>query len=298
MPLRQSTTCAGQFMGYFQAFNTQEKVFEPKTPSEIAAMRRSAAAVCAVIARARDSIRVGMSTAELDGIIAREIERQGGTPAFKGYRGYPAVSCISIDEELVHAVPSRERVFRPGQLVSIDVGLFLDGFCGDAATTVLIDDGEWSVDDPRWRLMQVTYQSMMEALPMARPGRRIGDVSSVIQQYVETRGYTVIREYVGHAVGRRMHEKPDVPNFGKRGEGVRIVSGLVLCFEPMVSAGKPDTVVLQDGWTVVMADGSLCAHYEHMVAVTENGPELLSIPDIIKPTRIYGTGTTGTAGTR
>jgi|YNPBryBLVA2012_1023415.scaffolds.fasta_scaffold08177_5 methionyl aminopeptidase len=278
-------------MGYFRARDAQEKLFEPKTPSEIAVMRRAAAAVCAILARARDSIRIGMPTAELDDIIAIEIKRRGGTPAFKGYRGYPAVSCISIDHELVHGIPSRNRLFQPGQMVSIDVGMFLDGFCGDAATTLLLDDGKWSIDDPRWRLMQVTYHAMMEALPRVRPGVRMGDVSSVIQRYAEEHGYGVVREYVGHAVGRQMHEKPDVPNFGNPGEGVRIIEGLVLCFEPMLSAGDPGTSVLKDGWTVVMADGSLCAHYEHMVAVTETGPVLLTDPEIIQPQRIYGTGT-------
>lgn len=263
-------------------------IIESKSLREIEIIRDAAKLVCEILKIIKDNIKINISTLELEEVVCETIKQYGVESSFKGYRGYPACSCISINDELVHGIPKKEKKICNGDIVSIDIGIKYKGFYADVATTVLVrstnDKNIHSSElDKKINLLNVTYQSILEVLPYIKEGVRVGDIGSRIQEFVERNGYNVIREYVGHTIGRQLHEKPDIPNFGTKGEGVRLVSGMVICIEPMVSTGGWQTTVSDDGWTVKMKDGSLCAHFEHMILVGKDKSELLSYHDVIKP---------------
>jgi methionyl aminopeptidase len=244
-----------------------------KTPQEIEKMRRSGAAVRAVLEHVRVLVKPGVTTLDLENAAESKIAELGATPAFKGYRGYPCVLCTSVNEQVVHGIPSREQVLRSGDIVSIDCGVVLDGYYGDAAITVPVGN---QVAPKARRLLDVTMKSLETAIGVVRPGATLGDIGAAVQEVVEADGFSVVREFVGHGIGTRMHEDPQVPNFGQRGVGARLRAGMVIAIEPMVNVGKPGVQVLSDGWTAVTEDGSLSAHFEHTVAVTEEGATILT----------------------
>ena len=242
-----------------------------KSDREIAVMRRAGRIVATVLGILTKELRAGMKTKELDAIAARELVRLGAKPSFKGYRGFPANLCVSVNDEIVHGIPG-ERVLAEGDIVSLDLGAIFDGFQGDAALTVGI--GEISREASR--LVKTTELALEAGINTACAGARLGDVSAAIQKYAESRGYSVIREYTGHGIGREMHEEPQIPNFGEKGTGLVLERGMTLAFEPMVSIGDWRTRVGSNHWTVSTVDGSLAAHFEHTVAITDAGPEVLT----------------------
>ncbi len=264
---------------YKNFYLINNKIIEQKTEEEIKIIKQAAKILCKIIEVAKKNIKVGISTKELDEIIYDSILKYNCQAAFKGYRGYPTSSCISIDNELVHGIPKKEKKISKNQIVSIDVGIKYEGFYADAATTVLVG----KKDIKKWNLLNTTYDSILKVLPYIKENTTVGEIGFQIQQYVEKNGYNVIREYVGHTIGRNLHEKPDIPNFAIQSETERLISGMVICIEPMVSMGDYKTAVLEDGWTVVMKDGSLCAHYEHMILINKDSAELLTDENVIKP---------------
>lgn len=221
---------------------------------------------------AEEAVREGISTWELDRIIRAYIEKSGAKPTFLGYGGFPGSACISVNEEVIHGIPSKKKILCEGDIVKVDVGACYRGYNGDSARTFPVG----KISDEAKRLIEVTKQSFFEAVKLALVGNRIGDIGSAVQDCAEAAGYSVVRKYVGHGVGAELHEDPEVPNFGTKGRGVRIYSGMTLAIEPMVNQGTADVKVLDNGWTVVTADGKLSAHYEHSIAVTDNGPLLLT----------------------
>lgn len=218
-------------------------------------------------------VRPGVTSADLDREFEKRIRAAGATPSFKGYHGFPASICCSVNQELVHGIPNR-RKFNEGDLVSLDVGLIYKGWQADMAITIPVG----KIDDKKQLLIDVTRQSLMEGIKAAKPGARLGDIGHAVQAYIESFGFGVVREYVGHGIGRQLHEKPQVPNFGDPGTGEKIVKGMCLALEPMVTMGDYRTKVLSDNWTVVTADGKLCAHFEHTIAITDDGNEILTAP--------------------
>ena len=243
-----------------------------KSDREIAVMRRAGRIVAAVLEILAREVRPGMKTKELDDITARELERLGAKPSFKGYRGFPANLCVSINDEIVHGIPG-ERVLVEGDVVSLDVGAIFNDFQGDAAVTV----GVGEISSEARKLMETTEGALKAGIAAACPGARLGDVSAAIQHYAESKGYSVVREYTGHGIGREMHEEPQIPNFGLPGQGPVLKKGMVLALEPMVNIGDWRTKVGDDNWTVFTSDGSLSAHFEHTIAVTDAEPEVLTI---------------------
>ncbi|MFH1372423.1 MAG: type I methionyl aminopeptidase [bacterium] len=243
-----------------------------KTKEEIEIMRRAGRIVARTLQMVGENIRPGMTTGELDRLIEDFIRSQGAQPAFKGYRGFPAAACISVDSEVVHGIPG-DRAIMEGDIVSVDTGSLLDGFYGDSARTYAI--GEVSPD--KARLMEVTMNSLMAGIDNARKGCKLGGVSAAVQKTAEAEGYGVVRELVGHGIGRNMHEEPQVPNFGPEDAGPVLKTGMVLAIEPMINMGTYRVKTLSDGWTVVTADGQPSAHFEHTVAVGENGTEILTV---------------------
>jgi methionyl aminopeptidase len=249
-----------------------------KSPEEIEVMRAANLVVAEVLAELCQRVRPGVATSELDRIAEEITRRRGAVPAFKGYevhgRVFPASVCISINEEVVHGIPSDKRFLHEGDIVGIDFGVRHQGFYGDAAITVPVD----RADPEAERLMRATREALWAGIEQVQVGQRLGDVSAAIQERVEREGFSVVREFVGHGIGKRLHEEPQVPNFGKADRGVRLREGMVLAIEPMVNAGVPDVIIKEDGWTAVTKDGSRSAHFEHSVAVTEKGPYVLSQP--------------------
>ncbi len=235
-------------------------------------MRRAGRLVAETLDKLQAAVKPGMSTADLDRIAYEHITKHGGTPSFKGYHGFPASICTSVNDEVVHGIPSKRRILEEGDIVSIDCGAIIGGWHGDAAVTVPVGHTTPEMD----RLLEVTKKSLYKGIEQAVPGRHLGDVSAAIQRYVEKHGYSVVREYVGHGIGRQMHEEPQVPNWGTPGRGMLLKEGMALALEPMVNAGKADVRVLKDDWTVVTQDGEWSAHFEHTVALTGNGPEILT----------------------
>jgi methionyl aminopeptidase len=221
------------------------------------------------------SARAGMSTEELDARAERGIRERGGIPTFKGYNGFPGSICASVNDEVVHGIPG-SRVLRDGDLLSIDIGTTLDGYVSDSAVTVAIGE----VGENAKRLMRVTQECLMLGIAQMHKGNRLGDIGHAVQQHAEANGYGVVRELVGHGVGTKMHEEPQVPNYGRAGSGLELRSGLVLAIEPMITEGHYSVETLKDGWTVVTADGKLAAHFEHTIAVTDDGPKILTLRDI------------------
>jgi methionyl aminopeptidase len=214
----------------------------------------------------------GVSTEVLDQVAEAYIRSHGGVPAFKGYQGFPASICVSINEEVIHGIPSRLRQVKSGDIISVDIGASLNGYVGDAASTLAIGQ----VDRESLRLMQTTQEALMKGIAQAVPGNRLSDISHAIQSHVESQGFSVVREYVGHGIGTAMHEQPQIPNFGAPGRGPRLKRGMVLAIEPMVNAGDFEVKTLTDGWTVVTKDGTRSAHFEHSVAITDRGPWILT----------------------
>jgi methionyl aminopeptidase len=244
-----------------------------KSHDEIDRMRVAGRITAGTIERVLATVRPGVSTAELDAVAESYISEQGATPAFKGYRGFPASICASINNEIVHGIPSRTRVLRERDLVSLDFGSVWDGFVGDSAVTVVVGEAPSAEAE---KLVRVTEEALEAGIAQIRPGGRLSDISHAVQQVAEGAGFSVVREYVGHGIGRAMHEDPQIPNYGPPGRGPELRPGLVLAVEPMVNLGGWETIALDDGWTVVTADGSLSAHFEHTIAVTDDGHEVLT----------------------
>lgn len=243
-----------------------------KNGEQLALMREAGRITGEAILTARDHIREGVSTAYLDKVIREFIERCGARPTFLGYGGFPASACISINDEVIHGIPSKTRYLREGDIVKIDVGATYKGFTGDSANTF----GVGKISEEAQKLIDVTRDCFYKGVGQARSGCRVGDISAAVGDYATSLGYGVVREYVGHGVGRELHEDPEVPNFGTRGRGPRLYSGMTLAIEPMITRGDYKVRVLDNDWTVVTADGSLSAHYEHSVAITDGDPELLT----------------------
>ena len=243
-----------------------------KSPREISLMRQAGKITAAARALAGKMVTAGTTTREIDKAVHDFIISQGATPAFLNYNGYPASTCISVNDELIHGIPGK-RVLRDGDVVSVDVGAIKDGYVGDCAATFIV--GEGSEEDKR--LVEITRQSFFEGIKYAREGYRVSDISHAIQQYVEANGFSVVREYVGHGIGAAMHESPEVPNYGKPGRGPRLVRGMTIAVEPMVNQGAAAIKVLPDGWTVVSADGRKTAHYENTILITGGDPEILTV---------------------
>jgi methionyl aminopeptidase len=221
-------------------------------------------------------VQAGVSTLDLDAVAESEIRKFGARPAFKGYRGFPKTLCVSINEEIVHGIPSKRKLI-DGDIVSLDLGAIWDGFYGDAARTFAVG----TISSEAAQLVEVTRESLNKAIEQARAGNRIGDIGFAVQQYVEGYGYSVVREFVGHGIGRNLHEDPQIPNYGKPGQGPRIKAGMVFAIEPMVCQGGPEVEILKDNWTAITRDRSLAAHFEHSIAITEDGPLVLSdIPEM------------------
>ena len=244
-----------------------------KSHDEIDRMRVAGRITAGTIERVLAAVRPGVSTADLDAVAESYIREQGATPAFKGYRGFPASICASINNEIVHGIPSRARVVRERDLVSLDFGSVWDGFVGDSAVTVVVGEAPSAEAE---KLVRVTEEALEAGIAQIRPGGRLSDISHAVQQVAEGAGFSVVREYVGHGIGRAMHEDPQIPNYGPPGRGPELRPGLVLAVEPMVNLGGWETIALADGWTVVTADGSLSAHFEHTIAVTDDGHEVLT----------------------
>ena len=234
-------------------------------------MRQAGRIVAAVLETLKSKLKAGMKTEELDGIAAAEAKRLGAIPSFKGYRGYPASLCVSVNDEIVHGIPGK-RVLQEGDIVSLDFGVIYQGFQGDAALTVGLGD----ISPEARKLIETTENALKAGMETARAGLRLGDVSAAIQEYAESRGYSVVREYTGHGIGRNMHEDPQIPNFGFPGEGPVLKKGMTLALEPMVNIGDWRTRLGDNHWTVSTSDGSLSAHFEHTIAITGNGHEVLT----------------------
>lgn len=247
-----------------------------KNKEEIEKMRSAAQLVVEVLNKMKENVKPGITTWDLDRMAEEYAVKKGAKPAFKGYSDYPGSVCFAVNSEVVHGIPSRKKVLKEGDIVGLDFGVMLDGFYGDSAITVPVGNVSSMAD----KLMKVTRESLEIGIQEARPGNRLFDISGAIQNYVENEGFSIVRSFVGHGIGKSLHEDPQVPNFvpdnGSHGKGVKLKPGMVLAIEPMVNVGRPDIKILGDGWTAVTADGTLSAHFEHMVAVTENGPVVLS----------------------
>ena len=243
-----------------------------RSAAELERMREAGRLVGEVLAELAKAVAPGVSTADLDALAETRIMKAGATPAFKGYHGYPATICASINDEVIHGIPTGRRVLREGDIISIDVGASLDGYFGDSAITLPVGQ----VSENAATLLRVTEEALYKAIDRARSGNRVSDVGHAVQQHVEAYGFSVVREFVGHGIGQRMHEEPQVPNYGEPGRGPRLTEGMVIAIEPMVNAGKAAVKVLGDGWTAVTRDNSLSAHFEHTVAVTSGEPWVLT----------------------
>lgn len=242
-----------------------------KSPAEIEKMRRSARLVREILHEARDRAKPGVSTQELDEFAEKRLTMAGAKPAFKGYRGYPNCLCTSVNEEIMHGIPSDRRL-KEGDVLGLDLGVVLDGYYGDSALTLAVGE----ITEPAQKLLRVSEEALELAIVEAHLGNRIGDISATVQRHVEKNGFSVVREFVGHGIGRALHEEPQIPNYGQPGHGPALKEGMVLAIETMVNAGRPELRILEDHWTAVTADGKNAAHFEHMVAVTHNGPDVLT----------------------
>ncbi len=242
-----------------------------RTRAEIERMRAANQLVASILAALEAAVAPGVSTADLDALAERLTREGGAVPAFKGYRGYPSTLCASVNEQVVHGIPSPTPL-ADGDIVSLDIGVKLDGYFGDSAVTVPVG----KVDDRTSQLLAVTRESLEKAIAEVRVGKRLSDIGHAVQAHVEAHGFSVVREFVGHGIGEELHEDPQVPNYGQPGRGAKLAEGMVLAIEPMVAMGRPDVRILPDGWTAVTRDGSLAAHFEHTVAVTADGPLVLT----------------------
>src|ERR1051325_10678758 len=252
-----------------------------RSHAELERMRDAGRLVGEVLTELAAQVKPGVTTADLDAMAEERITRAGATAAFKGYHGYPATSCASINDEVIHGIPSGRRGLNEGDILSVDVGVSLNGYFGDSAITVPVGQ----VSEEAASLLRATEEALYKAIERVRPGGRISDIGHAVQKHVEAFGFSVVREFVGHGIGQRMHEEPQVPNYGEPGRGPRLAEGMVLAIEPMVNAGKAAVKVLADGWTAVTRDGSLSAHFEHTVAVTAGGPWILTAREVPVPAR-------------
>lgn len=246
-----------------------------KTAREIAAMREAGRISSRALREAGKAVEPGVSTLEIDSIVRKYIEKQGATPSFLGYGGFPASACISVNNVVIHGIPSARQILKAGDIVSIDVGAQFNGYHGDNAYTFACGD----VSAEAQALMDATKEALFEGIKRAVAGGRVGDIGSAVQRYVEARSYSVVRDFVGHGVGAKLHEDPSVPNYGTPGRGVRLMPGMAIAIEPMVNQGTHRVKVLDDDWTTVTADGKLSAHFEHTIAITSNGPVIMTLPD-------------------
>lgn len=245
-----------------------------KSPKEIEKMRKAGLITGGALVAAGEAIHAGMTTKELDTVVRKYITSHGAKPSFLGYGGFPGSACISINDVVIHGIPG-PQVIKDGDIVSVDVGAYIGGFHGDSCKTFAVGE----VSEEAKALMKSTEESLYLAISMVKPGVRLGDLGAAIQKYNDDNGYGVVREFVGHGVGRDLHEDPEVPNFGKAGHGVRLQAGMVIAIEPMITEGSPKVKVMGDGWTTKTADGKLSAHFEHTIAVTETGCMILTKPD-------------------
>ena len=246
-----------------------------KSRSELEKMRKAGIIAGNALHFGGQSIKVGMTTYELDKIIHDYIVKHGATPSFLGYGGFPASACISINNKVIHGIPSKHEHIKDGDIVSIDVGAYIDGFHGDTAYTFAVGN----VSEEAAQLLKVTKEGLFKGIEQAVPGNRVGDISHAVEEYCSS--YGIVKSYVGHGVGAKLHESPEVPNFGKAGRGPRLVAGMTIAIEPMINAVGEDVKVLPDGWTVLTKSGSLSAHFEHSVAITSEGPVILTMPTIV-----------------
>ena len=246
-----------------------------KTPDQLRLMREAGKITAEVLLYAESILRDGMSTGELDQKIRAFIEHHGGKPTFLGYGGFPGSACISLNNEVIHGIPSSKRIIRDGDLVKVDVGVTYRGYIGDSARTFAVG----TVSEQAKQLIETTRDSFFRGMKAAVSGNRIGDIGHAVESHVTAGGFSVVRQYVGHGVGHELHEEPEVPNYGTPGRGARLYPGMTLAIEPMVNVGKGEVRVLSDGWTVVTKDGSLSAHYENTILITEEGPRVLTLKD-------------------
>ena len=251
-------------------------MFVIKNDEQIALMKIAGRITAEALMTARELIRPGISTKEIDTKIRRYIEKCGATPSFLGYGGFPGSACISINEQVIHGIPSDRVILNEGDIVKVDVGARYRGYNGDSARTFPVG----KVSDEALRLISVTEKSFYEAMKVAKPGNRIGDIGFAVENFVISNGFSVVRDYVGHGVGKDLHEEPEIPNFGRAGRGVRLYPGMTLAIEPMVNYGSHGVRVLKDGWTVVTEDGKLSAHYENSILITEDDPIILTDPNV------------------
>jgi methionyl aminopeptidase len=247
-----------------------------RSAGELEKMRAAGRLVGQVLTALAAKVEPGVTTADLDAIAEGLIVDAGAIPAFKGYHGYPATICASINDEVIHGIPSGQRVLQQGDVISVDVGASLDGYYGDSAVTLPVG----RISEDAARLLRVTEESLYKAIDVVKPGGRVSDIGHAVQKHVEAHGFSVVREFVGHGIGQAMHEEPQIPNYGDPGRGPRLSEGMVLAIEPMVNAGRPAVKVLSDGWTAVTRDRSLSAHFEHTVAVTADGPWILTAREV------------------
>lgn len=244
-----------------------------RSAAELDRMRAANQLVASVLAELEAAVAPGVTTEDLDRLAERLVRAGGAEPAFKGYRGFPATLCASINDEVIHGIPSPTRALKAGDIISLDVGVKLHGYFGDSAVTVPVG----AIPESTATLLRVTRESLDRAIAQVRVGGRLSDIGHAVQQWVEAHGFSIVREFVGHGIGEALHEEPQIPNYGPAGRGPRLEAGMVLAIEPMVAMGKPQTKVLSDGWTAVTRDGSLAAHFEHTVAVTDRGPLVLTV---------------------
>ncbi len=244
-----------------------------KTGRELSIMKEACRISAGALKVIGQAVEPGVTTGELDRIAEKYILSQGAKPNFKNYQGYPATACISINDGVIHGIPSDKRVIKSGDIVSVDLGAVFEGYHGDNAATFAA--GDISADAKR--LIDTTRESLYEGIKFARAGGRVGDIGHAIQKYVESRGFSVVRDFVGHGIGTKLHESPEVPNFGISGKGIRLLPGMTIAIEPMINFGRPDVKILPDGWTVLTKDGSLSAHFEHTVAITPDGPQIMTV---------------------
>lgn len=243
-----------------------------KTARELGIMKQACIISAQALQLIGQAVEPGVTTAELDKLAENFIRSKGAIPNFKGYGGYPATACISVNDQVIHGIPSHSRILKSGDIVSVDLGAAFEGYNGDNAATFACGD----ISEEAKRLIDTTRESLYEGIRAARAGGRVGDIGAAVQRYVEARGYSVVRDYVGHGVGTSLHESPEVPNYGEPGRGIRLMPGMTIAIEPMVNAGGSPVKVLPDGWTVLTKDGSLSAHFEHTVAITADGPQIMT----------------------
>lgn len=246
-----------------------------KTARELSKMKDACRISAEALRAAGEAVRPGITTLEIDIIVRQYIEKQGATPSFLGYGGFPASTCISVNNVVIHGIPSKDKILEEGDIVSVDVGAYYKGYHGDNAYT--FPCGKISANAQA--LLDATRESLYEGIKQAAAFNRIGDIGNAVQRYVEARSYSVVRDYVGHGVGAKLHEEPSVPNFGTPHRGVRLIPGMTIAIEPMINMGAHHVKVLDDEWTVVTADGSLSAHFEHTIAITSDGPVIMTVPD-------------------